>query len=402
MREKGFVMPDEAASTLTADAPDQSAVSTMVAPDATPLSEAKQRALEKHFTPAQLAALQQTKADGEAPAAKATDKAKVDPAPADQTDPDEVVIDFSAAEETPAEGTSEEAATEPDLTEEELTGLNDKARKKLSDAHKEAAKVRKRAQEAERKAVELETRLKELDTASAQRGNDIPAELNAANSLSHVTDDAVLNAYEQDARNVLSILQAYASGKDVDTSYKSLVDGQTYDLDHTYAAWAAGTVLDVEGRRKQLTVLRKAQDTASKIETRLKETPGFTDALKGITGQKLITEWPQRRVQAAIGELVTSGQYRLIKISNGKAAGATSPAAVTAPTPKKAATSSPSTPQRELRGTMPAGAPAGGSAVSTARLSQLEQQAMKSGHPDDVKALMAAKMELRRANRQNS
>jgi hypothetical protein len=32
-------------------------------------------------------------------------------------------------------------------------------------------------------------------------------------------------------------------------------------------------------------------------------------------------------------------------------------------------------------------------------LSQLEQQATKTGHPDDVKALMKAKMEYRRAQR---
>lgn len=393
-------MPDEAAPTLTTDAPDQAAVSTMVAPDAAPLTEAKQRALEKHFSPEQLAALKQTKAPTEAPA-----KAKADPTPAVETNPDEVVIDFSSAEEDPTNPeapSSDDSPADAELTEEELTGLDEKARKKLNDAHKEAAKVRKRAQEAERRAAELETKLKEQETASAQRGNDLPAEFNTANSLSHVTDDKVLAAYEQDARNVLGILQAIAAGKEVDADYRSLVDGQTYELDHTYAAWAAGTVLDVESRRKQLTVLHKAQDTASKIESRLKETPGFAEALKTITGQRLVTEWPQRRVQAAIGELVTSGQYRLIKISNGKAAGATSPAAVTAPTPKKAPTSSPTTPQREPRGTMPSGSPAGGTGVSTARLSQLEQQAMKSGHPDDVKALMAAKMELRRASRQHS
>jgi len=405
-------MPDEAAPILTADAPDQSAVSTMVAPDAAPLTEAKQRALEKHFTPAQLEALKQSKpaADStETPAVKTPVKSKAKAsakaeAPATEvsapeTASDEVVVDFSAtdeAEETPAA----DPATEPDaatLTDEDLHGLDDKARKKLTDAHKEAAKVRKRAQEAERRAEELEARVKELDTASTQRGNDVPAELNSANSLSHVTDDKVLSAYEQDARNVLQVLQALADGKEVDSSYRSLVDGKTYELDHTYAAWAAGTVLDVDSRRKQLTVLRKAQDTATKIETRLKDTPGFTDALKGITGSSLVTEWPERRVQAAIGKLVTSGQYRLIKISNNKAAGATSPASVTAPTPQKAPTSSPTTPRAEPRGTMPSGSPAGGEGVSSARLSQLEQRAMKTGHPDDVKALMAAKMALRRS-----
>lgn len=404
-------MPDEAAATIAPDAPDQSAVSTMVSPDAAPLSEAKQRALEKHFTPAQLDALKNSRpATEEAPAetpAKPKAKAKAAaPAPeakvvTPEPDADEVVVEFSDTDEPEPPASDTPAGEEPEtpaLSDDELQGLDEKARKKLTDAHKEAAKVRKRAQEAERKAQELTARLEELEASATQRGNDIPAELNGNNSLSHVTDDKMLAAYEKDARNVLAILQGIANGQELDTQYRSLVDGKTYELDHTYAAWAAGTILDVEGRRKQLTVLRKAQDTAGKIESRLKDTPGFNDALKSISGAALVTEWPQRRVQAAIGQLVTSGQYRLIKISKGNAAGATSPASVTAPVPKKAQTSS-STPQRELRGTMPSGSPAGEEGVSSSRLSQLQQQAMKTGHPDDVKALMAAKMALRRSNR---
>jgi hypothetical protein len=55
-----------------------------------------------------------------------------------------------------------------------------------------------------------------------------------------------------------------------------------------------------------------------------------------------------------------------------------------------------------MRGSMPGTAPANGDGVSTARLSQLEQQAMKSGSADDVKALMKAKMEIRNAQRARS
>lgn len=415
MRENTLVMADQEAPTLTQTPADQAAVSTMVAPDAQPVTEAKQRALEKHFSPAQLEALKanaDTPAPTEPPAkastpkAKAKAPAKAEPTPAsnETASEEEIVVDFSATDpETPeTPGTEPEDPENPTLSEDDLTGLDEKARKKLTDAHKEAAKVRKRAQAAEQEAADLKARLAELETQSTQAGSQVPAELNASNSLAHVTDDTVLTNYERDARNVLAILQKLANGQEVDTAYRSLVDGQTYDLDHTYAAWAAGTILDVEGRRKQLTVLNKAKDTASKIESRLKDTPGFTQALKSITGAQLVTEWPQRRVQAAIGELVTSGQYRLIKISKGTAAGATSPASVTAPTPKKAAPSGPSNPQREPRGTMPSGSPSGETGVSSSRLSQLQQQAMKTGHPDDVKALMAAKMELSKAKRQGS
>ena len=412
MRENTLVMPDDQAPTLTQTPADQAAVSTMVAPDAQPVTEAKQRALEKHFSPSQLEALKantDTTAPTEQPAKASTPKAKskapakAEATPAAETpaSEEEIVVDFSAedpeAPETP--GTETEDPENPTLSEDDLHGLDAQARKKLTDAHKEAAKVRKRAQAAEQEATDLKARLAELETQSTQAGSQVPAELNASNSLAHVTDDKVLNAYERDARNVLAILQNLANGQEVESTYRSHVDGQTYDLDHTYAAWAAGTILDVEGRRKQLTVLNKAQATATKIESRLKDTPGFTAALKSITGAQLVTEWPQRRVQAAIGELVTSGQYRLIKISKGTAAGATSPASVTAPTPKKAAPSGPSNPQREPRGTMPSGSPSGETGMSHSRLSQLTEQAMKTGSQDDVKALLKAKMEHRQSNR---
>lgn len=414
MRENTLVMPDDQAPTLTQTPADQAAVSTMVAPDAQPVTEAKQRALEKHFSPAQLEALKanaDTPAPTEQPAkastpkakAKATAKAEATPAaetPVAATE-EEIVVDFSAtdpeAPETP--GTEAEDPENPTLSEDDLHGLDAQARKKLTDAHKEAAKVRKRAQAAEQEAADLKARLADLETRATEAGSQVPAELNASNSLAHVTDDTVLTNYERDARNVLAILQKLANGQEVENTYRSLVDGQTYELDHTYAAWAAGTILDVEGRRKQLTVLNKAKDTASKIESRLKDTPGFSAALKSITGAQLVTEWPQRRVQAAIGELVTSGQYRLIKISKGTAAGATSPASVTAPTPKKAAPSGPSNPQREPRGTMPSGSPSGETGMSNSRLSQLTERAMKTGSQDDVKALLKAKMELRQSNR---
>lgn len=414
MRENTLVMADEQAPTLTQTPADQAAVSTMVAPDAQPVTEAKQRALEKHFSPAQLEALKanaDTPAPTEQPAKASTPKAKAKtPAKAEATpaaeipaatDEEEIVVDFSATDpETPeTPGTETEDPENPTLSEDDLHGLDAQARKKLTDAHKEAAKVRKRAQAAEQEAADLKARLAELETQSTQAGSQVPAELNASNSLAHVTDDTVLTNYERDARNVLAILQKLANGQEVENTYRSLVDGQTYELDHTYAAWAAGTILDVEGRRKQLTVLNKAKDTASKIESRLKDTPGFTQALKSITGAQLVTEWPQRRVQAAIGELVTSGQYRLIKISKGTAAGATSPASVTAPTPKKAAPSGPSNPQREPRGTMPSGSPSGETGMSNSRLSQLTERAMKTGHVDDVKALLKAKMELSQAKR---
>lgn len=395
-------MPEHA---VTSEGPAADAtIATMGAPEAAPMTEAKQRALAKHFTPDQLAALTSAKTATEEskPAALESEGVQKPSAAATSTE-DEIILDLSQdteADTTSADPTDDAPAP---LTEDDLKNLDEKARKKVTEAHKEAAKVRKRAQAAEQQAAELTAKLKALEEADAQRGNSLPAEFAEQNSLSHVTNEKVLDAFEVDARNVLTILKHLANGDEIDTTYRSRVDGKDYEIDHTYASWAAGTILDADLRRKQLGTLNQVTERASKLEARLKDTPGFTDHLKAISGSKLATEWPQVRVEAAIGRLVTGGQYRLIKISQtGKADGATSPSAVTAPTPKKAPTSSPSTPQREMRGSMPGTAPANGEGVSTARLSQLEQQAMKTGNADDVKALMKAKMEIRNAQRARS
>jgi hypothetical protein len=395
-------MPEHA---VTSEGPAADAtIATMGAPEAAPMTEAKQRALAKHFTPDQLAALTSAKtAPEEAKPAALESEGVQKPSAAATSTEDEIVLDLSqdTEDDTPSADPTDDAPAP--LTEDDLKNLDEKARKKVTEAHKEAAKVRKRAQAAEQQAAELTAKLKALEEADAQRSNSLPAEFAEPNSLSHVTNEKVLDAFEVDARNVLTILKHLANGDEIDTTYRSRVDGKDYEIDHTYASWAAGTILDADLRRKQLGTLNQVTERASKLEARLKDTPGFTDHLKAITGGKLATEWPQVRVEAAIGRLVTGGQYRLIKISQtGKADGATSPSAVTAPTPKKAPTSSPSTPQREMRGSMPGTAPANGDGVSTARLSQLEQQAMKTGNADDVKALMKAKMEIRNAQRARS
>lgn len=387
------------------------ATPTMADAGVPPMTEARQRALENHFSPEQLAALDKVKARATAEDAAAGADVSGAEAPAaaraakEKTDED-VVVDFSAEEDAAAEGEGEAGADEagPEgLSEEELAALDARARKAYLEANKEAAKVRKRAQEAEARAAELAEKLKAAEEARVAAGDEVPAALNAHNSLAHVTDERLLAAYERDAQNVLARLREMAaaeqSGQYVETVYKSLVDGKDYDLseDSTgYASWAAGTVLDAEGRRKQLTVLGAARESAKKLEARLKETPGFEEALKAVTGQALVNEWPRRRVQAAIGELVTSGQYRLIKVTKGSAGGA-SAGLVAAPTPAKADKISPP-PRREPGGSMPNGSPANGE-VSNAKLRALHERAMKTGAEDDIKALMKAKMEARRAVR---
>ena len=73
-------------------------------------------------------------------------------------------ITFDTPEEAPAVITEEPVA---DLSEEDMAKLDEKARKRITEASKEAAKVRKRAQEAEAKIKEHEARVTELETKLA-------------------------------------------------------------------------------------------------------------------------------------------------------------------------------------------------------------------------------------------
>ena len=295
-------MPEHA---VTSEGPAADAtIATMGAPEAAPMTEAKQRALAKHFTPDQLAALTSAKTATEESKPAALESEGVQkPSAATPSTEDEIVLDLSQDTEDDTNPTDTSDDTPAPLTDDELKNLDEKARKKVTEAHKEAAKVRKRAQAAEQQAAELTAKLKAIEESEAQRSNSLPAEFAESNSLSHVTDEKVLDRFEVDARNVLTILKRLANGDEVETTYRSRVDGKDYEIDHTYASWAAGTILDADTRRKQLGTLTQVTERASKLEARLKDTPGFTDHLKAITGGKLATEWPQVRVEAAIGRL---------------------------------------------------------------------------------------------------
>lgn len=303
-------------------------------------------------------------------------------------------------------GAAAEGEDEVALTEEEVSALDEKARKKFTDLNKENAKVRKRAQEAERELEEAKARLAEFEAERSQRDAELPEAVGAqnGNSLWRVNDARVLDSLEQDARAVLAKLGRLAKPDqypEEEATYVSKTDGKAYEIDAAYAQWAAGTLEDVRDRRAQLERSKTSEGRAEKIVKRMEKAPEYSEALKGLKGGDLVENWPEVRALAALGKLVSGGQYKLVKISKtSEAAGARNPAGShgtdarsTNGAKATAATSKPA--PKELPKRMPRGVPEG-EGVSP-RLSALQERATKTGSTDDIKALMKAKRDARLA-----
>lgn len=307
---------------------------------------------------------------------------------------EEIEVAFDPAAEDEGEDAVTDQGDEDEaeaLSDEDLAALDEKARKQMTDLHKANAKIRKRAQEAEQKAKELEEKLAGIEKAEQERAAQVPEAVarQSGNSLWQVKDSAVLDAFEQDARAVIDKLSRLGDPDrypDEEAEYQSRVDGKTYTIDAKFASWAVGTLEDVRERREELKAATVSEGKGASIAKRMEKAPEYAEALKQISGAKLATQWPEVRAEAAIGRMVTSGKYKLVKISTGQAAAATSAA-------KGAGTSSPTpakrTPPREPRGTMPRGAPEEAGGVPG--LSAIQGRAMKSGKPDDIKELLKAK-----------
>ncbi len=158
-------------------------------------------------------------AAAEAPADKPADKA-----------PEGEVIQFDAPEETPAAAAEEVA---PEITEEELAKLDEKARKRITEASKEAAKVRKRAQEAEAKLKEHEAKVTELETKLAdieKQGNEAAVRSAglAGNAFVHFKDGHAVATWAENAKDALALLSYHE--REVKAGRRSEDDPVTHTL----------------------------------------------------------------------------------------------------------------------------------------------------------------------------
>lgn len=168
-----------------------------------------------------------------APATETPSPAAAPEAPADNPAdkaPEGEVIQFNAPEETPAAAAEEVA---PEITEEELAKLDEKARKRITEASKEAAKVRKRAQEAEAKLKEHEAKVTELETKLAdieQQGNEAAVRSAglAGNAYAHFKDAHAVAAWAENAKDALALLSYH--DREVKAGRRSEEDPVTHTL----------------------------------------------------------------------------------------------------------------------------------------------------------------------------
>lgn len=273
--------------------------------------------------------------------------------------PDAGVIDFSqpAEQATEAEGGAEGEEVLAELTDAEAGDLP-KVRAKLTEAHKDNARQRKLKQEALKSAETLKadvTRLnQELETARAEAAarSAQPAATTAGGTgyLAQFTKAEQVQAAKADALAVLKQVSANPDAESVvlpgNREWK-LVNEKGESLAARAVEMAMEIVEGAEERVKQLEVRGAAERlVAERLPVLEKAVPDFKGRYEKLLKADWGSEGPKLSLHAAIGELVTSGEYTLVPKGKGKAA-AKAVAPTTTPTVVKAKV-------EELPSTMPA------------------------------------------------
>lgn len=249
----------------------------------------------------------------ESPAAPGSD-AKPDAAP------DAGIIDLASQGTPTAPGDDEEGA--PTELSEADAGDLDKVKAKLAEAHKENAKQRKLKREAAEAAEALKTQLadlqKQLETAQQQPAS-APAGGRYLDRFSKLEDVQRAHA---DARATLDQLV-----KTPDATEVTLPGGRKWSLvdadGQSFAPQAAETALEIidtyEARTKELQARGEAERlVAEKLPVLSKAVPDFEQRYQRTLKADWRSEAPKLSLNAALGELVTSGEYVLVP--RGKAA----------------------------------------------------------------------------------
>jgi hypothetical protein len=196
------------------------------------------------------------------------------------------VIHFDAPEETPA-ATADESPAE--ISEDELAKLDEKARKRITDASKEAAKVRKRAQEAEAKLKEHETKVTELETKLAELSKqDGDAAVRAAglagNAFVHFKDGHAVATWGENAKDALALLSYHdkevkAGRRDADEAIThTLPDGSEIELRRTDLPTYQQRVTDAQHWFAHDAKVAKVRESATKLAEKHTATKGYTEA----------------------------------------------------------------------------------------------------------------------------
>jgi hypothetical protein len=218
------------------------------------------------------------------PAVEAKPAAPVEK-PATVAEPESIT--FDTPEETPVV-TAEEASVE-EISEAELAKLDEKARKRITEASKEAAKVRKRAQEAEAKIKEHEAKVSELETKLAEiEKQDGEAAVRAAglagNTFVHFKDGHEVAKWGENAKEALALLsyherevKAGRRAEDESVSHK-LPNGHEVELRPADLFTYQQRITDAQDWFSHDAKVGKVRESATKLAEKHATTKGYTEA----------------------------------------------------------------------------------------------------------------------------
>lgn len=290
----------------------------------------------------------------EPPAAVSTPDAPASPAPAATSE----TITFDAAAAEPAEAQAEDAPA-PELSDDELSKLDEKARKRVTEASKEAAKVRKRAQEAEAKLKEHEARLMELQTklteAEKASGEAVTRSAGlAGNAFVHFNDAHAVATWAENAKDATALLnyherevKAGRRAEDEPVSH-TLPNGQEVELKSGDLPLYQQRILDAQYWFQHDAQAGKVREAAAKLADKHAATKGYKEARESyFKDTSLTTRLEELVAKAALYDVL---QSRRAVITFPDTAGA----ATKAPSPAEGAKSATSKePPAESRASTP-------------------------------------------------
>ena len=195
-------------------------------------------------------------------------------------------ITFDTPDESPAVTADEPVA---ELSDEELAKLDEKARKRITEASKEAAKVRKRAQEAEAKIKEHEAKVTELETKLAEiEKQDGEAAVRAAglagNSFVHFKDAHAVATWGENAKEAQALLayherevKAGRRTEDEPVTH-TLPNGQEVELRPADLPTYQQRITDAQDWFTHDAKVSKVRESATKLAEKHTATKGYKEA----------------------------------------------------------------------------------------------------------------------------
>lgn len=318
--------------------------------------------------------------------------------PAVASAPEGEVISFAADEEAAPAAAAEEAPVE--LSEDELAKLDEKARKRITEASKEAAKVRKRAQEAEAKLKEQETKAAELQAKLAEiekEGADtvLRSAGLAGNAFVHFKDAHAVAAWAENAKQAQALIAFH--DREVKAGRRSedepithtLPTGQEIELRPADLPVYQQRVTDAQQWFTHDAQVGKVRESASKLAEKHASTKGYKEARETyLKDASLPTRLEELVAKAALYDVL---QSRRAVITFPDAAGAASKA----PASAEASPSARKQPPSETPASTPrlAEVNASGSDLA-ARKSLLMQKAMTAKTEDERQKFLKEAIKL--------